>query len=113
MTTLVRTGYQQDNIGSWIEKDPLAELTYSMDWSQWLTDNDAIAAVSYSLQVRANDPQPLVKLSQGTAQGNQVTFVELGGGQVGKTYTVTAEITTEDGLVDRRSFRVKILARSA
>jgi hypothetical protein len=113
MSTLQKTGYQQDNIGSWIEKDPEAELIYSMDWSQWLALNDAVSSVEYTLQVRANDPDPLLKLSQGLAQGNTVTYVELGGGQIGKTYTVTAAIETQDGSKDRRSFRIKVQDRSA
>jgi hypothetical protein len=113
MTTLQKTGYQQDNQGSWIEKDPEAELIYSMDWTQWLAAGDGIDTVNYALQVRANDPDPLLKLSQGKAQADKVTYVELGGGQVGKTYTVTATVVTQDGSKDRRSFRVKIQDRSA
>jgi len=35
------------------------------------------------------------------------------GGGVGKVYTVTAAITTADGLIDRRSFRIKVENRSA
>jgi hypothetical protein len=84
-----------------------------MDWSEWLPTGDTVSAVSYSLQVRANDPAPLVKESQGVTQAGLVTYVELSGGQVGKTYTVTAEITTVDGLVDRRAFRVKCENRQA
>lgn len=113
MTTLSRTGYQQDNTGLWIPKDPRAQLAYSFDWQQWLPQGDTIASVTYSLQVRANDPAPLVKTTEGVTQAGTVTFVELAGGQVGKIYTVTAEITTVDGLVDRRSFRVKVDNRSA
>jgi hypothetical protein len=113
MSTLQKTGYQQDNQGSWIEKDPEAELIYSMDWSQWLATGDGINTVDYALQVRANDPDPLLKLSQGKTANDTVTFVELGGGQIGKTYTVTATIVTQDGSKDRRSFRIKVQDRSA
>jgi hypothetical protein len=113
MSTLTRTGYEKDNIGSWISKDPEATLIYSMDWSEWLPENAVISAVTYTLQVRANDPEPLVKGATGISQSNTVTFVELSGGQLGKTYTVTAEITTDTDLVDRRSFRIKVENRSA
>jgi hypothetical protein len=113
MSTLTRTGYEKDNIGSWISKDPEAALIYSMDWSDWLPLNATISAVTYTLQVRANDPDPLIKGTSGRSQGNTVTYVELSGGQAGKTYTVTAQITTDTSLVDRRSFRVKIENRSA
>lgn len=83
-----------------------------MDWSEWLAQGQTVASVSYSLQVRANDPAPLIKESQGVQSGT-VTYVELSGGQVGKVYTVTAAITTDDGATDRRSFRVKVENRSA
>jgi hypothetical protein len=112
MSTITRSGYEKDNIGSWIAKDPSSQLTYSMDWSQWLPEGDTLASASYSLQVRANDPAPLVKVSQGTQSGT-ISYVELSGGQVGKLYTVTATITTVDGLTDRRSFRLKVENRSA
>jgi hypothetical protein len=108
-----QTGYQEDNLGSWISKDPSARLKYTMNWADWLPAGDALASASYALQVRANDPAPLVKNSQGYDAGAKITYVELSGGQVGKIYTVTATITTTAALTDRRSFRVKIENRSA
>ena len=110
--TVQQTGYQKDTLGSWISKDPAAQLIYSMEWANWLHTGDSIATVEYSLQVRANDPEPLIKESEGVQSGH-ITFVELSGGQVGKTYTVTAAITTTDGSTDRRNFRIKIENRSA
>jgi hypothetical protein len=112
MSTITRTGYEQDAQGSWIAKDPEATLTYSMEWAEWLPQSDTVTAVSYTLQVRANDPDPLIKDAQGVQSGH-VTYVTLRGGQVGKVYTVTAQVTTDSGEVDRRSFRVKIENRSA
>jgi hypothetical protein len=111
--TIAKTGYERDTQGSWISKDPSAQLIYSMDWSQWLPEGDALASVSYALQVRANDPAPLIKGATGLAQSNKWTYIELSGGQVGKVYTVTATIVTTSGLDDRRSFRVKVENRSA
>jgi len=110
--TITQTGYYQDNQGSWISKDPSAKLTYSMEWSDWLIGSDTIATVSYTMQVRANDPAPLVKEAQGINSGH-VTYIKVSGGQVGKVYVITAAITTTDGLIDRRSFRVKVENRSA
>jgi hypothetical protein len=112
MTTITKTGYEQDTQGSWIRKDPSAQLVYSMDWTDWLPTGDTISSVSYTLQVRANDPAPLIRVSQGV-QAGRVTYVELDGGNVGKVYTVTAKITTVDALEDSRSFRVKVEYRSA
>jgi hypothetical protein len=90
----------------------VAELVYVFDWADWLPTGDTISTVAYTLQVRANDPAPLVRVSQGVQSGVR-TYVELRGGQVGKVYTVTAQITTVDGVIDRRNFRVKVENRSA
>lgn len=110
---ITKTGYQQDTTGSWIPKDPQAQLVYSMDWTYWLQDGDHLISAQYALQVRANDPQPLVKVSEGFSQDANISYVELSGGQVGKIYTVTVTIMTNLGSTDRRSFRVKVENRSA
>jgi len=111
MSTIEKTGFMKDVQGIYVIKDPLAELVYTFDWSEWLPQGATISNVTYTLQVRANDPAPLVRQSQGI-QGTK-TFVELSGGQVGKVYTVTAQLTTSDGSIDRRNFRVQIENRSA
>jgi hypothetical protein len=106
-----RTGFVQTIQGLTIEKDVEAQLIYTFDWSEWLPPNDSISTVSYTVTARANDPDPLIKVSEGV-QGSS-TFVELSDGQLGKTYQVTCLITTANGLIDRRFFRVKVLNRSA
>lgn len=110
MTTI--TGYQQDTNGTWIPKDPEAQLVYSMDWSQWLATGQTIASVNYTENSRVNDTAPLVIESEGVQSGT-ITYAEISGGAVNKVYTVTAEITTDDGSIDRRNFRIKIENRSA
>jgi len=112
MTTVTVTGFQRDTQGSWIAKDPEATLTYTFDWSQWLEAQQTIATVAYTVQTRSNDPDPVIKVTEGVIQ-NTKTYVELSGGQLGKTYTVTADITTNNAQRDRRYFRVKIEERSA
>lgn len=111
MSTIEKTGFMKDVQGIYILKDPDAQLTYTFDWVEWLPTGDTISTVTYTLQVRANDPAPLVRESQGVT--GTKTFVELSGGQVGKVYTITAEVTTADGSIDRRNFRVKVENRSA
>jgi hypothetical protein len=105
------TGYIQTTQGLQIEKDTEAQLVYTFDWVDWLPQGDSLATANYTITARANDPDPLVRESQGI-QGTK-TYVELSNGQEGKTYIVTAAITTADGLIDRRYFRVKVLDRSA
>ncbi len=107
-----QSGFEPTLQGLSIDKDPQAELTYTFDWSEWLLEADQIDSVEYDVQARANDPQPLIKLTDGVVGGDK-TFVELASGQHNKTYTVAATVTTTNGLKDRRSFRVRVLNRSA
>lgn len=106
-----RSGFTQTIQGLTINKDTEAQLVYTFDWSQWLPTGDSISAAEYTVSARANDPDPLEIESQGTQDA--LTYVELSNGQEGKTYTVTCKVTTANGLIDRRNFRVKVLARSA
>lgn len=110
MTT--RSGFVQTIQGLSIDKDVEAQLVYTFDWSQWLPTGDSIDTVNYTIQTRSNDPDPLVRVSQGVSGGTQ-TYVELSDGQLGKAYNVTAAVTTANGLIDRRYFRVKVVNRSA
>jgi hypothetical protein len=106
-----RSGFTQTIQGLTIDKDTEAQLIYTFDWVDWLPTGDGLSSASYAITARANDPDPLIKVSQG--RSGTKTFVELSNGQEGKTYTVTCTITTTNGLTDRRNFRVKVLARSA
>lgn len=108
-----RGGFVATNTGLQIDKDPNAQLTYTLDWSNWLAQGDTIAAASWSAAARRNDPTPVVIESSGIAVNDTQTYVELSGGQADKTYIITVEITTSDGLIDRRNFRVNCVNRSA
>ena len=107
------SGFQLINQQLWISKDPEAQLYYTLDWSQWLPSGDTISTVDYTITARVNDPDPLLKVSQGLSTADTKTYVELSDGQVGKSYTVTCAIETANGLIDRRNFKVKIENRSA
>jgi hypothetical protein len=106
-----RSGFTQTIQGLTIEKDTEARLIYTFDWVDWLPAGDSISASTYTITARANDPDPLAIHSQG--RSGTKTYVELKEGQEGKVYTVTVQVTTTNGLIDRRNFRVKVLARSA
>lgn len=110
MTTI--TGYQQDTDGVWIEKDRLARLVYTMDWSEWLPAGATVSSVAYTHNSRANDADPIVIHTSGVESGTR-TYAELSGGTLARVYTITAAITLDSGATDRRSFRVKIANRSA
>lgn len=104
----IKTGYKQDVKGSWIPKDPNAQLVYSMDWgSEWLATGNTITAVTYTVSTITGDTAPLVIESSGIQSGT-VTYVELRGGKAGEIYTVTCSVTTSDADLDARRFRVKV-----
>jgi len=106
------TGFEVINQNLWIKKDPEAQLYYTFDWSEWLAAGDTISTAVYSIAARTNDPDPLLRQSSGISGGNK-TYIELKNGQVGKSYIVTVKVTTGNGLIDARNFRVKIEDRSA
>lgn len=108
-----RTGFEILNSGLQISKDPAAQLTYTLDWSEWLESGDTISTVDWTVAARRNDPTPVTVASSGKDGTNTKTYIELAGGQADKTYIVTAEITTNDGLTDARSFRVLVEKRQA
>lgn len=107
------TGYKQDAQGSYILKDPEAQLIYTMDWSEWLSTGQTVSAVTYSIAARANDANPPVKEDEGITNSGTHTYVEISAGSANKVYTVTADITTDNGATDRRNFRIKVENRSA
>ena len=102
-----RTGFEATSYGLNIAKDPEAELTYTLDWgTSWLEAGDSIASQVTTVSARSNDPDPLVAAGSGLV-GNK-SYARLQGGVAGKQYEVTQQVTTADGLVDRRSYRVYV-----
>jgi hypothetical protein len=94
-----------------VEKDLEAQLTYTFDWVEWLSPGDSLNEVEYTVQARLNDPNPVTIENSGIV--GTKTFVELAGGQLNKSYVITARVTTSNGLIDRRNFRAYITNRSA
>jgi hypothetical protein len=108
MTT--QTGFKQDTYGSYIDKDPAAVLVYSLDWNDWIETNETVANSVMAVSTISGDPNAMTIKSSGFT-GN-VTYAELQAGSAGNVYTVTNTITTTDGAVDARRFRVKVLNRN-
>lgn len=104
------TGFLADNEGTYIDKDSLASLVYTMDWSQWLPAGQTIVTSTWVLESISGDTTPLVN----EAYNNSTTtaLIEISGGTIGKVYKVYNKITTTSGYDDRRYFRIKVKARS-
>lgn len=105
------TGFRQSVKGQYIPKDPDAELTYTVDWTDWLNDGDTLAQVSWTVSTVAGDASPMTIGVSGILPGTQKAYVELLAGTDGEVYEVKNTVTTSDGAVDVRRFKVKVEAR--
>jgi len=108
MATL--TGFVKDNEGSFIEKDPGAKLNYTIDWTDWMPESDTISTSTFTLQTISGDAAPLVNHT--SSINVYKTSVTISGGTAGKIYRVTNTITLGSGLIDKRYFRLKVVART-
>jgi hypothetical protein len=104
MATL--TGFLQDNEGSYIDKDPSAVLSYTLDWSDWLPTSTTISTSTWAITTFTGDASPLTSVT--TTNTGTTAIIKLSGGTVGRVYTVTNTITTSGTLTDRRHFRIKV-----
>lgn len=104
------TGFLKDNEGIYIPKDTEAVLTYSLDWTDWLTNGETISSNLFTIETISGDQDPLTKSTQSNT--NYVTTVKLSGGTQGNIYRVYNTITTSGGLTERRYFRVRVETRS-
>lgn len=104
------TGFLRDNEGIFIPKDTEAILTYSLDWTDWLSNGETISSNLYTLETLTGDADPLTKVSQSNT--DYVTTVKISGGTAGKIYKVFNTIVTSGGLTERRYFRIRVETRS-
>ena len=108
MATL--TGYLRDREGVYIDKDPEAELDYSLDWSEYTSGSDTIATATWSIEPISGDSDPLT--TGASSITSDITTVVISGGTAGNIYTVRCLVTTTEGNTDRRSFRISVKNRS-
>jgi hypothetical protein len=94
-----KTGFQFDDQGAWIAKDPNANKDYTINFGPWL-DGDTIDTVVWTV------PDDLVKENEGNTP--TTAFVEISGGELGKNYIINAHIVTVDGHEEDKSFRLVI-----
>lgn len=93
-----------------IDKDPDEQLDYMVDFSAdpplgpWLQAGEVITGHAVTVQYGISQPIPAV------ATDTTIT-VWLSGGMIGTVYLVTVNITTNQGRVGDRSFRVNIIQR--
>lgn len=106
--TIRQTGFLKDSVGTYIVKDPTAELQYGMDWKEWLELGDTIVTTDWTVETTGTSVA-LVASSGG--QLDSVALVTITGGTVGEIYTVRNTIETQQGYVDSRRFRIRVQDR--
>ncbi len=84
-------------------KDPGATLDYSFDWTDWLGTGETIASTSWTV------PAGLTKVSETNTA--YTSTCRISGGVVSTNYTVTCQITTSTGEIDRRSLQLSVQDR--
>ena len=90
--------------GKRYDHDPDAELDYTVDWSDWLPEGDALSASTWTV------PAGMTLLNAtrtGTLAVIWLAF-DSNAGEVGTVYRITNHIVTTGGRKDDRSFEVVI-----
>lgn len=95
------TGFERDNTGYFIRKDPESVMDYYIDYSTFLESGDAI-----STQTTTVDTGITLDSSE-ILSGNKKIKMFISGGTVGTAYTVKTTATTDDGLTLVHRFRIK------
>ena len=105
------TGFKQDRVGVYIEKDPYAVLDYSLDWTDWMPSNEVISAISITAESIDGDANPLAIDS--TTNTDYIATAYISGGTVGNIYNIEYKITTDLNKKDSRNIRIKVTERQA
>ena len=105
------TGFKQDQVGAYIEKDPYSVLDYTLDWTNWMPAGDTITTVTITAQTISGDTAPLAIDS--TTNTDYLATANISGGTVGNIYNVEYKIDTTNGLKDSRNIRITVLERQA
>lgn len=103
------SGYKKSNTGAFIEKDPAAELTYSVNWTDWMPTGTNLATTTFTVNSIDGDPAPLTIGT--TAVINNMAVAVISGGTAGNIYTVVNTITTDNSDVDVRRFQIRVVER--
>lgn len=105
------TGFKKDIVSSYIPKDPDSELTYTVDWTDWMPTGSTLSTVAVTVSTISGDASPLVNEGSGIVAATEKAYVTLSGGTAGEIYTIKVTITTDNGDIDVRRFRVKVEER--
>jgi len=105
------TGFKEDRVGTYIEKDPYAVLDYTLDFTNWMPDSDTISTIAVTAETISGDSSPLVVDS--STNTDYLVTATISGGTAGNIYNLEYKIDTTNGLKDSRNFRIKVVERQA
>ncbi len=94
------TGYEYDNTGAFIRKDPASVLDYTINFTNWLASGDTITGT------------PTWTADTGITKGTETNTTTaatlfLSGGTAGDIYEIKCVAVTGNGRTVARRFRVK------
>lgn len=95
------TGFERDNTGYFIRKDPESVMDYFVDYSTFLESGDALASQTTTVD------SGLTLDSSAIESGNKKVKIFLSGGTAGATYTVKVVAVTDNALTLVHRFRIK------
>lgn len=84
------------------DKDPNANLDYTIDWRKWLGDDTILTSI-WVLPVGISQA--------GLLMSSTTTTIWVAGGTAGTSYSVYNQITTVGGRVDKRTIKFNAVDR--
>lgn len=97
--------------GATVEKDPIAVQARGVDWTDWLAEMSSGEYITGSAWfITGKETVPALAFADDeVVTGKKKTQLRISGGTLKKKYKVTNRITTNSGLVEERSFFVKVV----
>jgi len=111
MANLALTGFQKDQQGIFIVKDPDANIEYSLDFVDYLNTGDSLSTATVTIGTISGDAAPL---AFPTGAGTDVNIsgtkaiLRVSAGTAGNIYPIQVQITTANGDTDSRHFRIVV-----
>tara|TARA_R110000868_G_scaffold142286_2_gene359501 strand:+ start:589 stop:933 length:345 start_codon:yes stop_codon:yes gene_type:complete len=105
------TGFKRDNDGAYIEKHPLANIQYGIDFTDYLNSGDSISSTVITVESISGDSAPLqfpTDAATDVSIAGAVVQFRLEGGTLNNIYNVDVRINTSEGDTDVRRFRIVI-----
>ena len=102
---------RDSNKGIFIQKDPTANITYGLDFSDYVESGDAVASAVVTIETITGDASPLAHpTGAGTdvAINSNLVSIRVKDGTAGNVYNIGVKITTNNGNVDSRHFRIVV-----